>query len=105
MKIIQELDDDDDNLYLEGIIEKYEFRPNSIENICLADFAANYTYSRKKENETEPNHLDEDINLQVSEHQIDNLPKIIKIKTKSTFIMTLRSRPVIIRSHQFSILK
>jgi hypothetical protein len=105
MKVIQELDDDEEDLYQLGILDKYQLRPDSIENICLADFAANYRYGRKID--SEPEQLDED---QIEEDldtclcQNDTLPKSIKLKDKST-VMTLRTKPVIVRTHQFSVLK
>lgn len=102
MKVIQGLDDDDKNLYQEGMLEKYQLRPDSIEHVCLADFAAKYSYSRKVNADSDPDLLDED-SLDPAT-VIDNLPKAMKLKNTST-TMTLRSRPVIIRSHQFSILK
>lgn len=58
MKVIQELDDDEEDLYQLGILDKYQLRPDSIENVCLADFAANYRYGRKID--SEPEQLDED---------------------------------------------
>ena len=110
MKVIQELDDDDEDLYHEGILEKYRLRPDSLEHICLADFAAYYTYSRKKLDDTEQDeHSDDEAQEFESQEpadqfEIDNLPKTIKLKTKAT-VMSKRTRPVIIRSHQFSVLK
>lgn len=97
MTVIQELDDDDENLYQEGMLEKYQLRPDCLEHICFADFAANYSYARKTNTNPDPDLLDEE-SLDPAT-VINNLPKTIKLKNKST-IMTIRSRPVIIRSHQ-----
>lgn len=104
LKVIQDLDDDDDdeNLYQEGMLEKYQLRPDCLEHICCAVFAANYSYARKTNTNSDPDLLDEE-SLDPAT-VINNLPKTIKLKNKLT-IMNSRSRPVIIRSHQFSILK
>jgi len=58
MKVIQELYDDEEDLYQLDILDKYQLRPDSIENVCLADFAANYRYGRNID--SEPEQLDED---------------------------------------------
>lgn len=69
---------------------------------ALQIFAANYSYARKTNTNSNPDLLDKE-SLDPAT-VINNLPKTIKLKNKST-IMTIRSRPVIIRSHQFYILK
>lgn len=61
MKEIQELDDDDDeNLYQEGMLDKYQLRPDCLEHICHANFAANYSYARKTNTNSDPDLLDEE---------------------------------------------
>ncbi|MEW8547603.1 MAG: AAA family ATPase [Candidatus Thiodiazotropha sp.] len=102
LKVIQELDDDDEDLYLSGIIDKYEERSPSLDNICLADFAAYYTYSRSKKN----SEFNEDVNTDVDQdcEQIDEVatfPKTIILQNSGTKL-TKRARPAIIRTHQFS---
>ena len=49
-KEISELDDDDQNIFHENSLERYEHRPHSLNNMCLAEFAANYsaTYVKAK---------------------------------------------------------
>ena len=42
---LQKLDDDNEGIYCKNIIDRYAARPKKCEHICLAEFAANYTYS------------------------------------------------------------
>ena len=39
---IAQMDDDDDDLFMTGLIDRYAARPDNLENLCLAKFAANY---------------------------------------------------------------
>ena len=47
---LQKLDDDDENIYCKNIIDRYAARPQHLEDISLAEFAANYTYKRESTN-------------------------------------------------------
>ncbi len=38
------MEDDDDDIFVKGLHEKYSARPESMEDVCLASFAVNYTY-------------------------------------------------------------
>ena len=40
---LQKLDDDDENVYCKNIIDRYAARPQNLEDMSLAEFAANYT--------------------------------------------------------------
>ncbi|XP_050303297.1 uncharacterized protein LOC126741056 isoform X3 [Anthonomus grandis grandis] len=53
---LKEMDNDDPNIYCDGLIEHYEQRPDEMENICLAEFAAYYDFF-KKQAETKANGL------------------------------------------------
>ncbi len=44
---LENLDSSSTYMYQHGLIEHYIRRPKSLENLTLADFAANYTYSSK----------------------------------------------------------
>ena len=61
---IQELENDDEDLYLINLIDRYAARPDQLENICLAEFAANYDnkYSKTvdEENDHTPNPLQQE---------------------------------------------
>ena len=39
---ISQLDDDDINVFQKSLIDRYEHRPNTSDQMCLAEFAANY---------------------------------------------------------------
>ena len=43
MTQIQQLEDDDEDIYCKNIIDRYCARPNTLEDMCLAKFAANYS--------------------------------------------------------------
>lgn len=42
-KDLVELDGDSEDVYHHNIVDHYAKRPKNFENLCLADFAANYT--------------------------------------------------------------
>ena len=44
---LQKLNDDDENVYCKNIIDRYAARPQKLEDMSLAEFAANYTYKRE----------------------------------------------------------
>ena len=44
---ISQLDDDDQNVFHKSLIERYEHRPHTLDNMCLAEFAANYCTSHQ----------------------------------------------------------
>ena len=44
--VIENMDDDDENVEARGLITRYAERPDSLENICLADFACCYSESK-----------------------------------------------------------
>ncbi|XP_050310997.1 uncharacterized protein LOC126746701 isoform X2 [Anthonomus grandis grandis] len=53
---LKAMDNDVPNIYCDGLIEHYEQRPNEMENICLAEFAAYYDFFKKRA-ETKTNGL------------------------------------------------
>ena len=42
---LQKLDDDNEDVYCKNIIDRYAARPKHCEDMCLAQFAASYTYN------------------------------------------------------------
>ena len=48
MDIIQHLHDEDEDIYMEGMVDRYPYRPKELENICLADFISSYRLHYKK---------------------------------------------------------
>ena len=45
---LQKLEDEDKDVYCKNIIDRYAARPDNLEGMCLAEFAANYTYNHAK---------------------------------------------------------
>ena len=52
---IQELENDEEDLYLTSLIDRYICRPDQLQNMCLAEFAANYDvkYSSQETNDND----------------------------------------------------
>ena len=48
---LQKLEDTDENIYCTNIIDRYAARPHKLEDMSLAQFAANYTYKRESNND------------------------------------------------------
>ena len=60
--VLERMDDDDTNVFAVGPIEKYENRPNVLEDMCLADFVTNYRHkSATDADPVEENTIDVDI--------------------------------------------
>ena len=101
--ILEVMNHDDTNVYASSILDKYENRPNELEDMCLADFASNYV-SKKADLQVEP----EDIKSYTAPVSgIDELQpstNIIVLK-KDLGEMKKRSRPCVIRFHKVSKLK
>ena len=45
------LDPDDPNVYAPNLLDKYQHRPDSLENMCYADFAATYITDSTKDSD------------------------------------------------------
>ena len=83
---LDELDDDSTDIYKSNIIERYSLRPDihSVNNMCLASFAA-YYYKDYKFVETaetadaQPEILNDDILEQQDESDQDSLPNKIRL--------------------------
>ena len=52
---IENLENDEEDLYLKSLIDRYAVRPNKSENMCLAEFVAKYDvkYSQKLEDDND----------------------------------------------------
>ena len=103
MKFIETLDDDDPNVFKISILDRYEARPVSVEDLCLAEFVARYAYSagpRKSNTNAEDVSESED---DIEEYE-EELPKQIQL-LKDRGYMSLRKKNAVVRSHQFSQVK
>ena len=88
------MENDDPDIYLPSIHEKYAKRPNSLENLTLAEFAANYSVTRAFQHEE--NSGDEE----VDHTDIQRHPKI-QLKDNMGTIQK-RPQPRVIRYHYIS---
>ena len=98
MSAINSLEDDDEDLYQTSLIDRYAARPDSLENMCLAEFAANYTadsFSLGDDDGTEhtPNTMDE---------PHDTPRNIIHLKN-GIGKMHKRKQEAIIRFHKYNV--
>ena len=50
---LEQLDDDDVNVFQKSLIERYQHRPQSIQSVCLAEFAATYVTNYKKDDDSD----------------------------------------------------
>ena len=42
---LNQIEDESENIYLTSLIDRYAARPDSLDSLCLAEFAANYSYT------------------------------------------------------------
>ena len=49
IQVLETMNPDDTNVYSTNILERYQNRPDTLENLCLADFASSYDYASKIE--------------------------------------------------------
>ncbi len=63
LSVILAMESDDEDVYCHNMVDRYSARPQHLENLCLAEFVANYTTDRKDsgaEENDEPSILDEE---------------------------------------------
>ena len=99
MEQIQKLDHDDENVFCKNIIDRYSARPDGLENISLAQFAANYTYSQRRDNNTGS---EEESEIELLEAENETHSSTITLKT-GLGKMRKRKRQAVIRWHNFNI--
>ena len=100
---LQKLEDNDENVYCKNIINRYAARPHSLEDMSLAEFAANYTY--KRENTNDATQCEGDISGgSDTELQPDDDVSQQKIITLQNGLgcMRKRKKEAIIRWHNFN---
>ena len=96
---------DDENIYCKNIIDRYAARPQHLEDISLAEFAANYTYKRESTNYVEH---DEDDRSETSDTElcIENVMQDNIITLQNGLgCMRKRKRKAVIRWHNFNLEK
>jgi hypothetical protein len=91
-------DDDDSDIFQTSMIDRYATRPNSLEQLCLAEFAANYStkYDADTCGDTLPKVLDDDYDTDTEQmEERDSFPTKIKLND-GTGTMIKRRREAVI---------
>ena len=103
-KQLQEMDDDDENVFYKSPLDRYAARPNSLENMSLAEFSATYTSGRMNGPEEEIDHIPDELegsdDNDIGGNNSDNeYPKVITLRNELGQ-MRKRKRHCIIRFHK-----
>ena len=99
LSAIQSLEDDDEDLYLTSLIDRYAARPDCLENICLAEFAANYSANIRNENDSDGN--EHTPSALEGNHDVEK-QNLIRLKN-GLGTMHKRRQEAIIRFHKYNI--
>ena len=104
---LNQMEDDSENIYLTSLIDRYAARPDSLDSLCLAEFAANYSHKASGEGDED---FEEDDILpslkEVEELEVEGVRRHARIKLKNGLgTMRKRTRQAIIRFHKFNIEK
>ena len=91
------MEDDDDNVFCKSIIDRYQHRPQSLANLCLAEFVANYRVQYKPTED----HINDVLPDDNEENTEKKAVKTIKL-TDNYGTMTKRKGEAVIRFHRFS---
>ncbi|KAL8567301.1 hypothetical protein ACOMHN_023344 [Nucella lapillus] len=97
-EVLRAMDPDSTDIMRSGLLDKYLARPNEMENVCLAEFAANYNINSTDPCISKP-HDDED-----EEDREGNTEKTVTLLNGKGFV-TQRKWAKVIRYCNFSILK
>ena len=93
---LEKMDKDSDDIYMTSLIDMYTARSDSLENICLAEFAANYT--TRSENNLE----DGETNDTLPPFE-DQQTSLLRVQLKNNLgSMYKHSREAIIHFHRFN---
>merc|ERR1712115_714428 len=95
---IEELDDNDD-IFCYNIIDYYQNRPDSLENISLASFAANYEYYKTMPNKKDKNKdytIDDNIQEDDNNEDEDNImEETLLLKNNMGYLKERKKRSII----------
>ncbi|CAM4978875.1 unnamed protein product [Rotaria socialis] len=99
-EILQKLEPDSKDVFVEGLIDTYTNRPDEMKNVCLANFASLYNVSKKKTDNAQitENSDDED----VIDNEIDEKTIALKMKNGKGWIKN-RKKKKIIRYRNFKL--
>ena len=102
---LHDMEDDEDNVYMTSIHDRYALRPDKLENMCLAKFAVNYEYEGKRCRNDGSEGLigdecDDDDPLVASGNVCPRWNDTIELKNKTGF-MRKRTKEAILRVTSF----
>ena len=92
---LERIEDESEDIYQTSLIDRYAARPDSLDDMCLAEFAANYTTRSGQEPDDETSDA-----LPKPEREDKKLPRI-QLKNGLGY-MHKRGREAIIRFHRFN---
>ena len=98
--MLQALDDDDEDIYQTSLIDRYAACPPVLDDMCLAEFAANYSTRYRYEEEEEEAY---DVLPSQEDDQHESSQKIKLYNGLGQ--MYKRRREAVIRFHKFNITK
>lgn len=95
INVLEQLDEDDPDVFLLGTLDRYPARPNNLESMCLHEFVSLYKTCSKplSTNDARAMNKETEKNMQQS--------KRIQLKDNMGY-MLLRQTPAIVRYHQWS---
>ena len=109
--VLEKMDDDDNDVFAVGPIEKYENRPDVLEKMCLADFITNYRHKSATDADSVEENTIEGYFKTVVGYTINNdddngilinkAPSVIRLKN-DLGEMKKRIRPCVPRTHKVS---
>ena len=104
---LQKLNDSDTDIYCKNIIDRYTARPQTWENMSLAEFAANYTYKKERHNNVmeDKDELSGESEREFGDDDDDNNIVQTSMITLQNGLGSMRKRKAIIRWHNFNIQK
>lgn len=106
--IIEQMDDDDEDVFAKNIIDRYEARPCELDDVCLAEFARCYELyrgSKSANDDIGPDDLDEGLPEKESAKQQSEHSRPIILLQNGMGKIKKRTKPAIMRYHSFSKIK
>jgi len=105
---LDQLDADSEDIFRQGLTDKYLVRPDNLEEMCLAEFASLYKVSKKRLANCSSSQASEFSQMSdvgtLEEVDENEWPKIIELKNGVGY-MQKRLRHAVIRTHRFSFKK
>ena len=99
-EILQQLDPDSKDVFVQGLIDTYINRPEQMKNICLADFASMYNVSKKQTYNAQVTENSDDEDVIDDENDEKSIP--LKMKNGKGWIKK-RTKKKIIRFRNFKL--